>query len=69
LNKNYTIFKILCYKKECQGILLMFPISSSAQHTLVTCLAWDLQVNQASSRRVEFLHEVPWKLYPDDDLE
>lgn len=47
----------------------MFPIYSSAQYTLVTCLAWDLQVNQAGSRRVEFLHEVPWKLYPDDDLE
>lgn len=47
----------------------MFPISSSAQHTLVTCLALDLQVNKASSRRVEFLHEVPWKPYPDDDLE
>ncbi|MEJ2898756.1 hypothetical protein [Acinetobacter sp. NS-4] len=47
----------------------MFPISSSAQHTLITCFALDLQVNKASSRRVEFLHEVPWKLYPDDDLE
>lgn len=47
----------------------MFPISSSAQHTLITCFALDLQVNKASSRRVEFLHEVPWNLYPDDDLE
>lgn len=47
----------------------MFPISSSPQHTLITCFALDLQVNKANSRRVEFLHEVPWKLYPDDDLE
>lgn len=46
----------------------MFPIASSVPHTLVTCLAWDLQVNQASLRRVAFLHEVPWNLYPDDDL-
>ncbi|WP_165493323.1 hypothetical protein [Acinetobacter sp. ANC 4216] len=46
----------------------MFPLSS-APHTLVTCLALDLQVNKASSRRAAFLHEVPWNLYPDDDLE
>jgi len=46
----------------------MFPISS-AQHTLVIGFALDFQVNKASSRRVEFLHEVPWNLYPDDDLE
>lgn len=47
----------------------MFPIGSSVQHTLVTCRALYLQVNKASSRRVAFLHEVPWNLYPDDDLE
>jgi hypothetical protein len=46
----------------------MFPLSS-AQATPVTCFALDLQVYKASSRRVQFLHEVPWNLYHDDDLE
>ncbi len=46
----------------------MFPISS-VQHMLASCLTLDVQVNKASSRRVAFLHEVPWNLYPDDDLE
>jgi len=69
LDKIYTIFEILCYKK-CPLIdfFYMFPIPYP-QDPLVSCFALDIPVNKAHSRRVDFLHEVPWKQYRDHFLE
>ena len=39
------------------------------QDPLANCLALDIQVNKAHSRRVDFLHEVPWNMYRDHFLE
>ena len=46
----------------------MFPIPYP-QYPLVIWLALDIQVNKATSRRVNFLHEVPWNLYRDHFFE